>query len=442
MPRIEKLFGREILDSRGQPTVKATCILQGGVRASASVPSGASTGRAEVFQLRDEDPARYRGLGTRRAAATISGEIHTALAGCEFSGQTDLDAALIALDGTPQKSRLGGNTILAVSIAFARASARQRSIALFEYFAEMASLPVRTLPRLTINLFSGGKHAGKQVCIQDVLIIPLSAATVDDALAAASRVYASAEELAYKNYNMRALTADEGGLAPPFASAEEMIAAAVESIRMAGYAPGRDFALGVDLAASHFYSGGRYTLDSHDLDSEGVIKSISIWLDKFPILSIEDGLAEDDWEHWPQLRAAIAGRALTLGDDLLCTNPERIQRAISSRACDALLLKVNQIGTLTEALAAYRMARDAGWAVTLSVRSGETEDDWAADLAVGWSADHFKPGSIRQSERLAKYNRLLEIADHAGLPLVFWRGTSTPGIAAHHSGNRVIAQQP
>lgn len=429
MPRIEKLFGREILDSRGQPTVKATCILEGGVCASASVPSGASTGRAEVFQLRDGNPTRYRGLGTRRAVAIIGGEIHTALAGCEFSGQVDLDSALIDLDGTPRKSRLGGNAILAVSLAFARASARRMGVALFEYFADMASLPVRALPRLTINLFSGGKHAGKQVCIQDVLMVPLSAATVDDALAAASKVYAAAEDLAFKNYNMRALTADEGGLAPPFGSAEEMIGAAVESIRMAGYTPGRDFALGVDLAASHFYSEGRYQLDSRDLESEGVINTISMWLDTFPIISIEDGLAEDDWEHWPRLRAVIAGRALTLGDDFLCTNPARIQRAVSCQGCDALLLKVNQIGTLTEALAACRMARNAGWSVTLSVRSGETEDDWAADLAVGWGADHFKPGSIRQSERLAKYNRLLEIAELTGLPLATWYGSSMPGSA-------------
>jgi enolase len=200
-----------------------------------------------------------------------------------------------------------------------------------------------------------------------------------------------------------------------------MFSLAVESIRRAGYAPGKDISLGVDVASTHFYDSGRYVLDSEMLDSPAMIETIAGWLDRFPIISVEDGLAEDDWEYWPKLRKAIAGRALTLGDDLLCTNPERIQKAIASKACDALLLKVNQIGTLTEALEAYRQARASNWSVTLSVRSGETEDNWAADLAVGWRADQFKNGSIRQSERLAKYNRLLEIAETTGWTLAAWR---------------------
>ena len=420
MPKIEKLFGREILDSRGTPTVLATCVLEGGVSASASVPSGASTGTAEAFELRDGDARRYHGLGCRRAAANIGHDLHLELAGHVFSDQVELDRTMIALDGTPTKSRLGANAILAVSVAFARAYALYGRKPLYQHFAEMLGSPIEVLPRLTINLFSGGKHAGQQVSIQDVLIIPMSAQTVDEALVAASNVYHAAAELVFKKYEMRLLTADEGGLAPPCKTVEEMFALAVESIRWAGYVPGKDICLGVDVASTHFYKNNRYEIDSGILDSDGMIRTIASWLDRFPIISVEDGLSEEDWDHWPQLRQAIAGKALTMGDDLLCTNPGRIQRAIATGACDALLLKVNQIGTLTEALAAHKQARSAGWSVTLSVRSGETEDNWVADLAVGWQTDQFKNGSIRQSERLAKYNRLLEIAEGTNWRLANW----------------------
>lgn len=419
MPKIAKLLGREILDSRGTPTVLATCVLEGGVCASASVPSGTSTGTAEAFELRDGDPKRYRGLGCRRAAANVSTVLNGELAGRNFD-QVDLDAAMIAFDGTAAKSRLGANAILAVSVAFARACARHQRLPLYQYFARMCGSKIRALPRLTINLFSGGKHAGHQVSIQDVLIIPMSAEMVDEALVAASDVYHAASELILKRHAMRPLTADEGGLAPPFREVDEMFALAAESIERAGYRPGEDIFLAVDVASSHFFRDRRYHIDSQALDSSAMIAKITDWLKRFPILSVEDGLAEDDWEHWPQLRKAIAGRALTLGDDLLCTNPTRIQRAVETSACDALLLKVNQIGTLTEALAAYKQARAAGWSITLSVRSGETEDNWAADLAAGWQADQFKNGSIRQSERLAKYNRLLEIAEENDWALTEW----------------------
>jgi len=422
MPRIEKLSGREILDSRGQPTVLATCFLDSGVSASASVPSGASRGAAEAFELRDGDAKRYQGLGCRRAAANVSGALHHEFAGRSITDQAELDAAMIALDGTPTKSRLGANAILAVSVAFARASALHLQRPLYQHFADLLGSTIAALPRLTINLFSGGKHAGQQVSIQDVLIIPMSAATVDAALVMACDVYRAAAELIFARYGMRLLTADEGGLAPPCKTAQEMIALAVEAIERAGYIAGKEVALGIDVASTHFYKNQRYEIDSRTLDSTGMIEAIMNWLQEFPIISVEDGLAEDDWANWPKLRQALAGRALTLGDDLLCTNPGRIQRAIEAGACDALLLKVNQVGTLTEALAAYRQARSAGWSVTLSVRSGETEDNWASDLATGWQADQFKNGSIRQSERLAKYNRLLEIAEDKNWPLVPWPG--------------------
>jgi enolase len=270
---------------------------------------------------------------------------------------------------------------------------------------------------LTVNLFSGGKHAGGQVPIQDVLLAPVSARTIDESLAMVYEVYQAAAELIYRTYDMRALTADEGGLAPAFPSAEAMLGDAVAAIRAAGLEPGRDVALAVDVAASHFYHGERYHLGGAALDGPAMVATIASWLDRYPIVSVEDGLAEDDWGTWPLLRARIAGRALTLGDDLLCTNPARIRRAIELGAADALLLKINQIGTLSEAAAACRLARAAGWHVTVRARSGETEDDWLADLAVGWGGDQIKVGSITQSERLAKYNRLLAIEAETGWPL-------------------------
>ena len=414
---VEALSALEILDSRGRPTVKATCRLASGVSGSASVPSGASTGAAEALELRDGDPGRYGGLGCRRAVANVDGPLKEALTGRAFAAQAELDAVLLALDGTPNKARLGANAILAVSLAFARAAAAQGGMALYAYFAELAGEAVRTLPRPTINLFSGGKHAGGQAPLQDLLIVPVAARTTDEALAMAFAVYQAAAELVREIYGMRLLRADEGGLAPPFPDLAAMFEDTISAIRRAGLLPGDDLCLAVDVAASHFYEDGRYHLLDSPRDSAGMIEEIDGWVRQYPIISIEDGLAEDDWAHWPALRNVLQGRALTLGDDLLCTNPRRIERAITSRAADALLLKVNQVGTVTEALAACRLARGAGWAVTVSARSGETEDDWLADLAVGWSAGYIKIGSITQGERLAKYNRLLEIEAETGLPL-------------------------
>ena len=419
---IARLTGREILDSRGRPTVYALCELADGTCAGASVPSGASTGAAEARELRDGDPRRYRGLGCRAAAANVEA-IGRALAGNLFASQSALDNALIALDGTPTKSQLGANAILAVSLAFARAAALAQGLPLYRYFAGVLSENQErttgnegeplTLPQLTVNLFSGGKHAGGQVPIQDVLLVPLSAASVDDALAMVFEVYQAAAELVGRVYGMRALTADEGGLAPAFPSAEAMLGDAVAAIEAAGLAPGRDMALAVDVASSHFYRNGRYQMGDDSLDSQTMVETLVGWLDRYPVVSLEDGLAEDDWQHWPLLCERVGARALVLGDDLLCTNPARIARAIELRAANALLLKVNQVGTLSEAAGAYHLARSAGWHVTVSARSGETEDDWLADLAVGWGGDQIKVGSITQSERLAKYNRLLAI--EAGL---------------------------
>ena len=417
MPCIEKLQALEILDSRGRPTVAATCMLRGGARASASVPSGASTGKAEALELRDADERRYGGLGCRRAVAHVNQDLNAELSGRDFVDQRSLDAAMIGFDGTTNKSRLGANAILAVSLAFARATAAERGVPLFRHFADLLGRGANWLPRLTVNLFSGGKHAGGQVPIQDVLVVPLSAASINESLAMVYAVYQAAAGVARRKYGYRPLVADEGGLAPPFPDADAMLDDAIEAIRAAGFQPGKDVALAVDVAASHFYKNQRYHLGAEPLTSLHMIDRIRQWVDHYPIVSVEDGLAEDDWENWPVLREALGGRAITMGDDLLCTNPQRIARAAASQSADALLLKVNQVGTVSEAADAYQLARSHGWAVTVSARSGETEDDWLADLAVGWDADFIKVGSINRSERLAKYNRLLAIEADTGLPL-------------------------
>jgi enolase len=414
---ITRLHAREILDSRGRPTVWAECQLAGGFIGAASVPSGASTGRAEAVELRDGDPTRYRGLGCRRAVENIRGTLHEGVRGRAFASQAELDGELMRLDGTPNFGRLGANAILAVSLAFARACAAQRGVPLYRHFADMAGLPLRTLPRLTVNLFSGGKHAGEQSPLQDILLAPVAAQTTDEGLATVFAVYQSAAELVWKKYGQRLLRADEGGLAPLFPDAESMLADALEAITAAGYAAGTGVALAVDVASSHFFRDGLYHLGKEALSSEAMIDRIDGWVRRYPLVSVEDGLSEEDWAHWPVLRARLAGRTLTLGDDFLCTQPVRIERAIVAGAADALLLKVNQVGTLTGASQAAALARAAGWRITVSARSGETEDDWLADLAVGWGADFIKVGSITQSERLAKYNRLLAIEAETGLPL-------------------------
>jgi enolase len=419
MPVIEQLKAMEILDSRGRPTVKCWCTLASGASASASVPSGASTGRAEAMELRDGEE-RYGGMGCRNAVANVNGEIAARLRGREMPDQAVLDRALIELDGTPQKSRLGANAILAVSLAFCRAHAAERRVPLYRHLAELRDPARQSLPRTTINLFSGGKHAGGQVAIQDVLVVPAHAATIAQSLELTAAVYASAVDLIDEQYAARALKADEGGLAPPFHDTETALRDAVEAIRRADLTPGEDVALAVDVASSHFFRDGRYLIDGNALTAPQMIELLARWAETYPIVSIEDGLAEDDWDQWPHLRETLDARGcLTLGDDFLCTNPSRIERAAASRSCTALLLKVNQIGTLTEAAEACRLARGAGWHVTVSARSGETEDDWLADLATAWG-DQIKVGSIAQSERLAKYNRLLEIEAETQWPVIRW----------------------
>ena len=406
MSEIEAVSAVEILDSRGRPTLLATCKLTDGSMGQASVPSGASTGAAEALELRDGDPQRHGGIGCLKAVANIKREINDEVDGRSFESQTELDRFLIELDGTSNKSRLGANAILGVSLAFCRAQAAEQGSPLYAHLAQMADTQP-FLPRPMINIFSGGAHAGGQVAVQDVQIVVPAAQSIRRALEVTSDVYRAAADLMLDRYGMRLLTADEGGLAPPFESSEAMLRTAVEAIESAGYRPGEDIALTVDIAASQFHADGLYHLDEAELDSAQMVDKIESWTRRFPIISVEDGLDEADWAGWQLLFKRLGKTQMILGDDLLCTNPSRIVRAISSEAANSLLLKVNQIGTLTEALEALRLGRKAGWKIVVSARSGETEDDWLADLAVGWAGEYIKVGSITQSERLAKYNRLL-----------------------------------
>ncbi len=416
MSEIRSVSAVEILDSRGRPTLLANCQLSDGALGRASVPAGASTGAGEALELRDGDPQRYGGLGCLKAATNVNREINAKLSGKTFGDQGELDSYLNELDGTPNKACLGANAILGVSLAFCRAQASQRSTPLYAHLARMAGLSPR-LPLPMINLFSGGAHAGGQVAIQDVQIVVPTAQTIGRVLEVTSDIFRMAADLILTRYGMRLLTADEGGLAPPFESSEVMLQAAVEAIESAGYRPGEDVALTVDVAASQFHAAGRYHMDDAELDASQMVDRIASWTHRFPIVSVEDGLDEADWSGWRSLSKRLAEKTMILGDDLLCTNPSRIQRAIAMEAANSLLLKVNQIGTLTEALAALRLARGAGWDVVVSARSGETEDDWLADLAVGWAGDYIKVGSITQSERLTKYNRLLYLEQMEGLTL-------------------------
>jgi enolase len=406
MPIVQSLRALEILDSRGRPTVQATCTLSDGATAKVSVPSGRSTGSAEALELRDGDPRRYGGLGCRTAVDNVNATIAQALIGAQIVDQRDLDRRLLDLDGTSNKSHLGANALLAVSLAFARAHARQRGLPLYRHFADLLNVTPK-LPGLTINLFSGGKHAEAQVAIQDVLIAPQTE-TIAEGLAMMYAIYQAAADLIRDKFGMRSLTADEGGLAPPAQSDEELLSDAVAAIERAGYRPGEDAKLALDVASSHFYREGAYHLHGQTLSGAEMVDLLLDWSRRYPLVSIEDGLGEEDWAHWSALQRRIE-ETRVLGDDLLCTNPARIRHAIEQNAANALLLKVNQIGTLSEAADAYRLARSDGWEVVISARSGETEDNWLADLATGWAGDYIKVGSITQSERLAKYNRLLEI---------------------------------
>jgi enolase len=420
-PAINHIHAREVLDSRGNPTVEVDVICHGGARGRAIVPSGASTGKHEARELRDGDPARYGGKGVRRAVANVHDIIAPRLAGMLVTEQAFIDSTLCALDGTPDKSRLGANAILGVSLACAHAAAASRQLPLWKYLdtANQAQLP---LPM--VNLISGGLHAGGNLEFQDFLLLPIAARSYCEALEMAVLVSRSLATTLKAHCFESVLVGDEGGFGPKLHDNEQALELIVEAIGRAGLAPGKDAAIAVDVASTHFCHQGGYQLPAAadmPLESEEMANLLRRLTDSFPILSIEDGMAEDDWDGWRLLTRMLGERVQIIGDDLFVTNPDRLRRGIEEGVANSILIKLNQIGTLTETLEVIALARSAGYRPVISARSGETEDSTIADLAVATGAGQIKIGSIARSERLAKYNQLLRIEEEMGTTAPFAR---------------------
>ena len=413
MPIIAEITAREILDSRGNPTVEADVILDTGVLGRAAVPSGASTGEHEAVELRDGESERYLGKGVRRAVRNVEEAIAPALLGCEITDQLGIDTAMIELDGTPNKSKLGANALLAVSMASARAAAQTVGLPLHRYLGGPLA---RVMPVPMMNILNGGAHATNTVDFQEFMIVPVGADTFSDALRMGAEVFHALKKVLVKR-KLSTGVGDEGGFAPDLRDDEEAIKVILEAIESAGYAAGKQIALALDCAASELYRDGVYVFKKSGAgkrDAEGMIELYRGWLDEYPIVSIEDGLAEDDWDGWAKLTSALGERCQLVGDDLFVTNTERLARGIENGVGNAILIKVNQIGTLSETLEAIEMARAAGYLSVISHRSGETEDTFIADLAVGTGAGQIKTGSASRTDRIAKYNQLLRIEEQLG----------------------------
>ena len=410
MPRIQQTYAREILDSRGLPTVEAVVTLDDGAEGWAAVPSGASTGAHEAIELRDGDPARYDGKGTRAAVANVNGQIAPAIQGLDAADQRAIDQTMLDLDGTPDKSSLGANAILAVSLATAHAAARSARQPLYSYLGGGALLPTPML-----NLLNGGRHAMDSTDFQEFMVMPTGFQSFREGLRCGAEVYQALKKIVGAR-GMSTNVGDEGGVAPSLDTNEAAVELLIEAIEKAGYRPGEDCVLALDVAASEFFEDGKYVLarEGATLTSAELVGYYEEWTSKYPIVSIEDGLVEDDWEGWALLTARLGGRVQLVGDDLFTTNTERIARGIRDGAGNAVLVKLNQIGSLTETRAAIDITRQAGWNVVISHRSGETEDTTIADLAVAVSAGQIKTGAPARSERVAKYNRLLRIEDELG----------------------------
>jgi enolase len=410
---IADIVAREILDSRGNPTVEADVILASGAVGRAAVPSGASTGEHEAIELRDNDKERYGGKGVQMAVQNITETIAPALAGADATDQMSIDAALIELDGTPNKGNLGANAILAVSMASARAAAEELGVPLWRYLGGPIS---RVMPVPMMNILNGGAHATNTVDLQEYMIVPVGAESFGEAVRMGAEVFHALKKVLVKR-KLSTGVGDEGGFAPDLKSDEEAITVVLEAIESAGYQPGQQIALALDCAASELFKAGKYTFKKSGAgtrDAAGMVELYTSWIDKYPIVSIEDGLAEDDWDGWKQLTEAIGDRCQLVGDDLFVTNTERLARGIEEGVANSILIKVNQIGTLTETLEAIEMARGAGYLSVISHRSGETEDTFIADLAVGTSAGQIKTGSASRTDRVAKYNQLLRIEEQLG----------------------------
>ena len=410
--KIASIRAREILDSRGNPTVEADVALEDGSVGRAAAPSGASTGSHEAVERRDGDAERYRGRGVLAAVASVNGEIAAALRGHDATDQSAIDRALIGLDGTEQKSRLGANALLAVSMAAAKAAAHSAGQPLYRSIGGDEAV---VLPVPLANILNGGAHADDGADFQEFMIAPIGAPTFAEGLRMVVEVYhALAAEL--RSQGLATGLGDEGGFAPSLPTNESALELIIDAIRMSGYEPGREIAIALDPAASELWSDGRYELQTEErsLTSDEMVSLWRDWCERYPIVSIEDGMDEDDWEGWQMLTREIGGLAQTVGDDLLVTNPSRLRRAIEIEAANSILIKVNQIGTLSETLEAVRLAQSAGWTAIISHRSGETEDTTIADLAVATNAGLIKTGAPARGERTAKYNRLLRIAEELG----------------------------
>jgi enolase len=410
---IARVRAWEALDSRGTPTVACEVQLAGGARGQAVVPSGASTGAHEAFELRDGGE-RYGGKGVRRAVAAVNGELARAVAGLAAEDGASVDRALEELDGTPNLARLGANAVLAVSIAAARAAAEAGGAPLY---AVLAGPEEPLLPLPMVNVISGGAHArGAGVDVQDFLVVPVGAATFAEAIEWAWRVRRATEALARERGHQASLVADEGGLGLPLASNRAGLELLVEGIERAGLVPGEEAAVAIDVAATQLVAGGGYRLgtEGRTLDAGQLVDELEAWCDAHPVVSLEDPLGEDDWDGWVEATARLGGRLQLLGDDLFVTGVERVRRGVDAGVAKAVLVKPNQCGTLTRAAACVALAREAGYASVVSARSGDTEDGWLADLAVGWRAGQIKVGSTTRSERTAKWNRLLQIEAELG----------------------------
>ncbi len=421
-PTIREIKAREILDSRGNPTVEVDARLSDGSVGRASVPSGASTGQHEAIELRDGDKSRYGGKGVLRAVENVNREIAAALAGMTADDQEAVDRRLIELDGTPNKSRLGANALLGASLAVAHAAASSQSLPLYRYLGEANRLPVPMM-----NILNGGKHASNSTDFQEFMVVPAGADSFREALRMGTEVYHALKKV-LNDSGLNCNVGDEGGFAPSLTSNRAAVEAILTAIERAGYRPGEDCFIALDPASTEFYQDGRYALtrEGASLSSQEMVEYYAGWVAEYPIISIEDGLAEDDWEGWQTITRRLGESVTLVGDDLYVTNVDRLARGIELSASNAILIKLNQIGTLTETVSAIRMAERAGWRSVVSHRSGETEDTTIADLAVGLGTGLIKTGAPSRSERTAKYNRLLRIEEELGDAAEF------AGMAAFH----------
>jgi enolase len=417
MSAIADITAREILDSRGNPTVEVDVTLDSGANGRAAVPSGASTGAHEAAELRDGDKARFGGKGVLHAVANVEGEIFDAIGGMDSDEQLLIDTTLIDLDGTPNKSRLGANAILAVSLAVAKASAIEVGMPLYRY---VGGVFARVLPVPMMNIVNGGQHADNPIDIQEFMIMPVAAGTVADAVRIGSEIFAALKK-GLKDAGHNTNVGDEGGFAPNLKSADEALGFIAKAVEKAGYRPGEDVTFALDCAASEFYKDGVYKLEGEgkSFDAAGMVDYLEALVKRYPIVSIEDACAEDDWAGWKHLTERLGKKLQLVGDDIFVTNPERLRRGIEQGSANAILVKVNQIGTLSETLETVELAQRAGWHAVMSHRSGETEDSTIADLAVATNCGQIKTGSLSRSDRTAKYNQLIRIEQQLGASAMY-----------------------